>query len=129
MAQENKVAAASEEAQRSFFEVARKIVLASIGVVAVAQDELDAFVQRLIERGEIAEQDGRKLLEDVRTRRADVAERAQSEAREQSRKVQETVDKGIEDILDRMNVPSKGEVDALNKKIALLARKIDELQS
>ena len=128
MAEEKKAPESSDEARRSFFEIARKLVLASIGVVAVAQEEIDAFVQRLIERGEIAEQDGRRLLEDVRSRRSDAAEKAQEEGREQRRKVQETVDRGIDDILDRMNVPSKSEVDALNKKIALLAEKIDELQ-
>ena len=129
MAEDKKAPPSGDEARRSFFEIARKLVLASIGVVAVAQDEIDAFVQRLIERGEIAEQDGRKLLEDVRARRSEAADRAQSEARDQGRKVQETVDKGIEEILDRMNIPSKGEVEALNRKIALLTKKIDELQA
>ena len=33
---------------------ARKVLMAAIGAVALAQDEIEAFINRLIERGEIA---------------------------------------------------------------------------
>ena len=49
--------------------MARKVLMASIGVVALAQEEIEDFVNRLIDRGEIAEKDGRKLVSDVVERR------------------------------------------------------------
>ena len=38
------------------------------------------------------------------------------------------VDERMEDLLDRMNVPSKSDIEALGEKIAALTRKVDELQ-
>jgi polyhydroxyalkanoate synthesis regulator phasin len=34
----------------------------------------------------------------------------------------------MKDILDRMNIPSKSDIDALNEKITILTEKIDEMQ-
>ncbi|NIV98032.1 poly(hydroxyalkanoate) granule-associated protein, partial [Candidatus Saccharibacteria bacterium] len=38
-----------------FVEATRKVLLASVGAVALAQDEAEDFVNKLIERGQIAE--------------------------------------------------------------------------
>ncbi|HEX9115766.1 MAG TPA: poly(hydroxyalkanoate) granule-associated protein, partial [Anaerolineae bacterium] len=46
-------------------DVVRKVLLASIGAVALAQDEVEDFVNKLVDRGQIAEKDGRKLIKDV----------------------------------------------------------------
>lgn len=56
-----------EEKEHSpFFEASRKVLLASIGAVAVAQDELEDFIDKLIDRGEIAEKEGRKLMKEMK---------------------------------------------------------------
>ena len=55
----------SESGRNQMIEMARKVLLASVGAVALAQDEVEAFVNRLIERGEIAEKDGRKLINEI----------------------------------------------------------------
>ena len=46
----------------------RKVLLASIGGVALAQDEIGKFLNRMVERGEIAEKDARKLMDEAFTR-------------------------------------------------------------
>ncbi len=96
---------------------ARKVLLAGIGVVALAQEEVEEFVNRLIERGEIAEKDGRKLVTDVMERRKKQVEEAEEE-----------LENRIEEILNRMNVPSKADIDALSRKITTLTKKVDELK-
>ena len=54
------------EAERSsLLEMSRKVLLAGVGAVALAQDEIEEFVNKLVERGEIAEKDGRKLIRDL----------------------------------------------------------------
>jgi poly(hydroxyalkanoate) granule-associated protein len=105
------------EEHKPLLEAARKVLLAGIGAVALAQDEVEDFVNRLIERGEIAEKDGRKLLREVMDRRKKDAEKAEDE-----------VGKRVEEILDRMSVPSKADIEALGDKIATLSKKVDELK-
>jgi len=98
-------------------EAVRKVLLASIGAVALAQEEIEDFVNRLVERGEIAEKDGKRLVKEVMSRRKKEAEKAEDE-----------VTKRIEGALERMSVPSKADIDSLSEKITALSKKIDELK-
>lgn len=107
----------SKEESNPLLEVARKVLLAGIGAFALAQEEIEEFVQRLVERGEIAEKDGKKLVREVVDRRKKTTEKAEDE-----------INKRIESVLERMNVPSKADIDALSDKIAALTKKIDELK-
>lgn len=108
----------SEEMERNpLLEATRKVLLASIGAVALAQEEIEAFVNKLVERGEIAEKDGKKLVRDVMDKRKKEAKKAEDE-----------LDKRIEDLLDRMNVPTKSDIEALSAKITTLSKKVDELK-
>jgi len=99
-----------------FFEAARKVLLASVGVVAVAQDELEDFVEKLIDRGEIAEKDGKKLLREMIEKRKKRSEEVEVEL---SRKVKET--------MEHMNIPTRSDLEKLTSSIAALSKKIDEL--
>jgi poly(hydroxyalkanoate) granule-associated protein len=109
---------AAEETERSpLFEAARRVLLASMGAMALAQEEMEDFVSKLVERGEIAEKDGKKLVREMMDKRKKEAKKAESE-----------VDKRIEELLDRMNVPSKSDIEALSAKITALTKKVDELK-
>jgi polyhydroxyalkanoate synthesis regulator phasin len=105
------------EEHKPLLEAARKVLRAGIGAVALAQDEVEDFVNRLVERGEIAEKDGRKLVREVMDRRKKDADKAE-----------DVVTKRVEEILDRMNVPTKSDIEALGDKIAALSKKVDELK-
>jgi poly(hydroxyalkanoate) granule-associated protein len=106
-----------EEGERSrFYETMRKVLLAGLGAT-LAQEELEAFVHKLVERGELAEQDSRKLVREVMEKRKKDAQKAEDQ-----------FDKRIEEILDRMNVPSKSDIEALSAKITALSKKVDELK-
>jgi poly(hydroxyalkanoate) granule-associated protein len=109
---------AVEEMERTpLFEMARKVLLASIGAVALAQEEVEEFVSKLVERGEIAEKDGKKLVREMMEKRKKEAKKAEDE-----------LDKRLEELMGRMNVPSKGDIDALSSKITALTKKVDELK-
>lgn len=99
------------------FEMVRKVLLAGIGAVALGKEEIEDFVDRLVERGEIAEKDGRKLVREVMERR-----------KKEARKAEDELNKNVETVLDKMNVPSKADIDALSEKITALSKKIDELK-
>ncbi len=108
-----------EEAERSrLLILTRKVLLAGVGAVALAQEEIESFVNKLIERGEIAEKDGKKLVREVMEKRKKEAEKAEDE-----------FDKRTEEILRRMNVPTKSDIEALSAKITALTKKVDELKN
>lgn len=103
--------------QNPLLEAARRVLLAGIGAIALAQEEIEEFVNRLVERGEIAEKDGKKLVREVMDRRKKEAEKAEDE-----------VTKRVETVLDRMSVPSKADIEVLSEKIGELSKKVDELK-
>ncbi len=104
--------APTEEAERSpLFESARKVLLAYVGGIALAWDELEDLVDRLVDRGEVAEKDARKLLNEMQERRKSVG-----------------LEKRLEELLARMDVPSKADIQALSAKIAALTQKVEELK-
>ena len=108
----------TEGAERSsLYEATRKLVLASMGAMALAQEELEQFVGKLVERGEIAEKEGKKLVREAMEKRKKETKKAEGE-----------LDKRMEEILARMNVPSKSDIDALSAKITALTKKVDELK-
>ncbi len=105
------------EERNPLLDAARKVLLASIGAVALAQEEIEDFVNKLVERGEIAEKDGKKLVREVMEKRKKGQEKAEEE-----------FSKSVEDILERMNVPTKADIDRLGDKISALSKKVDELK-
>lgn len=109
-----------EREPNPFTEAARTVLLASIGAVALAQDEVEDFVDRLVERGELAEKDGRKLVKDLMESRKQKAQDARGEMGDE-------LENRIEDVLHRLNVPTKRDIDALSRKITALSQKVDEL--
>ncbi len=111
-------AADVQEEVNPLFDAVRRVVLASIGAVALASDEVENFVNRLVERGEIAEKDGRKLLKEV-------TERTQK----QMKPAEKQVEKRLETMLDNLNIPTKTDIDALSEKVAELSQKVEALKN
>jgi polyhydroxyalkanoate synthesis regulator phasin len=106
------------EERNPLLDGARRVLLAGIGAVTMAQEEMEEFVGKLVERGEIADKDGRNLIKDLRKRR-----------REKAKEVEESLERRVEGLLDRMNIPTKRDVDELSKKVSVLAEKVDELKA
>jgi len=99
------------------YETVRKVLLASVGAIALAQDEIVDFVNRLVERGEIAERDGKRLIRELIDQR-----------RQQSSKAEVEIRKRVEAMLERLNVPTRADIEALNERIAELNHKVDQLK-
>jgi polyhydroxyalkanoate synthesis regulator phasin len=91
----------------------RRVMLAGIGAVALAQEEAEELVDRLVERGEIAREEGRKLLDEMMSKRRE--------------RVQAQFDTRVEETLGKMNVPTKADLKAVEKKLDELNRKLDQL--
>lgn len=117
------------ETATSMTAAVRRVLLAAVGAVALTKDEIEDFVGKLVERGEIAEQDGRKLVKDVLARRHVETEKVTEQVGEQFEKAETMIDQRIESVLARLNVPTKSDIDALTKKISELAEKVDALKN
>jgi poly(hydroxyalkanoate) granule-associated protein len=117
---EQKASTETVEATESspLFESIHKLILASIGAIALTQEELEKFIHKLIERGEIAEKEGKKLMDEVLNRRKKDIGEAENE-----------VTRRLSDLLKSMNIPTKSDVDNLNKKIAELNKKLDQTKT
>ena len=116
--------------------LARKVVLAGMGAVALTLEEAQEFVEKLVERGEIAETDAQKLMQEVRKRAqrsekeaTKAAKKAEKSTKGAVKKVEGALEETVEGVLKGLNVPSKSDVDALSKKIGDLSRKVDALRS
>ena len=118
---------------------AHKVLLATVGAAALTQDEIGNFANRLIERGSIAEADGRRMVHDVFERRRKQMSQATGRAQEVATEMRGNLSEGpkrladdmeqrIEGVLARMNVPTKDEIETLTSKITALTRKVDELK-
>jgi len=91
----------------------RKVVLASMGAVAIAQEEAEELINKLVERGEIAREEGRKLMQDMMAKRRE--------------KVEGRFDARVEGALEKMNVPTKADLKAVERKLDEMNKKLDKL--
>ena len=105
-----------EKVRGTIYDATRTILLAAVGAAALAQDEMNSFVDRLVERGELAEVDARKLVREMMDRR----EKMEGErvARRQKRAA--------------ANQPAPqsapADIEALTARVAELTRQIEELK-
>ena len=94
----------------------RKVLLGGIEAATLAQSEAEAFVARLVQRGQMAEKDGRSLLAELKKRQPKVPSPGQM------------LEGQITAVLRRLNVPTKDEIDTLSEKIETLSGKVDQLR-
>jgi poly(hydroxyalkanoate) granule-associated protein len=118
------VAEEGKDAGHSFIELLRKMLLAGVGAIAMSRDETEQFVSKLVERGELAQKDAEKLLRDVQSR----LRQSRPEVQEQAEKVTMRAQHGMEEFLNRLNIPSKRDIEELSAKIAQLAARVEELR-
>lgn len=108
------VDAVADAEQTKVQEALHRVALATVGTIALVQDEVEHFINKAIERGQIAEKDARKQMQDV------------SEKRKGAEK---GVDKRFEELVARLNIPTKNDINTLNEKIADLTKKVDSLKN
>src|SRR5215211_7276185 len=113
-----------KDVSHSFLELVRKMLLAGVGAVAMSRDETEQFVNKLVERGELAQKDAEKLLRDVQGR----LRQGRPDVQAQAERVTGRAQQGMEEFLNRLNIPSKRDIEDLSVKIAQLAARVEELR-
>ena len=102
-------------------EALHRVMLAAVGTVGLVQDEVEHFVNKAVERGEIAEKEARKTVQDVTEKRKGAGKEVDKRFKE--------VDKRFEDMLVKLNIPTKTDITALNDKITDLTQKVESLKN
>jgi len=103
--------------EASILESLRRVLLASIGVVALTIEEIGELVDKLVERGEIAEQEGKKLVIEIKEKR-----------KKKTGEAEDVASTRMREMMDKMDIPTKSDIDDLSAKIATLSKKVDELK-
>ena len=103
-------------------EAAQKVWFAGLGALVMAQDEGGKFFSLLVERGQEMEKAGGQSVAALR-KQAAVA------PADLWNRVQALVDAQVTAALHRLDVPTKGELAALTKKIEHLTASIEKLKS
>jgi len=101
----------------TLFEASRRILLAAIGTISLAQEEAEEFIDRLVEKGEIAEKDGRQLMKELIEKR-----------KTHRREIAVDINNRLKDTLAHMNMPTRDDIDELSKKISELTKIVEELK-
>lgn len=100
----------------SFYDLVRRMMLAGVGAIALKHDEIEEFIDKLVERGEIAKKDGEDLLKEMKERRKKYLHSEEGYGH-----------KRIAEFFDHFAVPTKNDFDDLSEKISALEKKINEL--
>jgi polyhydroxyalkanoate synthesis regulator phasin len=94
-------------------EIIHKAVLAGLGV----PEKLKELIDELVKKGELSELQGAKLVK---------------EWSDKASKTGEDISKGITDLadktLEKMNIPTRDEVEKLEKKITALSARVKKLE-
>ncbi len=97
----------------TFFDAVRNALLAGFGV----QEKVAEFVNDLVKKGELSESQGAKLVREW-------ADKADSSTEQFSKSLSDIISKTME----KMTIPSKDDLDKLNRKIQSLTARVKKLE-
>ncbi len=95
----------------------RRVLLASVGAAAIGKDELEEFLRRAREQGDLSSADAQKLKDKL----AEALKRVPGGW-------DEIVDASLRAALRRIKIPDRAEIERLQKVIDRLAGKIDAME-
>ena len=93
-------------------ELLRKSVLMGLGAVVITKEKVEEFVDELIKKGELAEDQRSKAIQDL-------LEKSKEQEKEFIDKVNAQVRKAVE----KLGVPTREDIERLEKKIDELQKK------
>jgi poly(hydroxyalkanoate) granule-associated protein len=112
---------------------AHRIWLAGLGAMARAEEEGGRFFRNLVERGEEVEGKGRERVrtatEGVRGKAEEVRHGAKSRGKQVVDDVARLVDERVDDVLHRLGVPSRQEIERLTSHVEELNRRIEGMNA
>ncbi len=111
-----KKAVPPQEAAPDLHELTRRVLLAGMGAAALAYDEAKAFLDRLVERGGLAQEQAQAMLREVSQKHEGRMQKARVRVRERLAQARETLD-----------VPSREDIAALQQRLDRLSERVEAL--
>ncbi len=97
----------------TFFDVVRNALLAGFGV----QEKVAEFVNDLVKKGELSESQGAKLVKEW-------ADKADKSTEQLGKSLSDLISK----TMDRMTIPTRDDIEKLNRKIQALSARVKKLE-
>lgn len=111
----------AESTPRPIAETSQQVLRAAFGAVALTQEGANAWLNRCLERGAIAEGDVRQFAKQLNVQGRKLTQRG-------LKFTQRNADKSLAAVLDQLDIPSKADIEALSRKITTLTHKVEALQ-
>ncbi|MEA3239281.1 MAG: phasin family protein [Candidatus Bipolaricaulota bacterium] len=96
------------------FDLTRKAILTSVGLGLIAKDKIDEVVEKIREENKLTEEESRKLAKEL----LDQSEEAR-------KNLEEEVKKTVGDALEKLDVPSRKDLEDLETRIEKLEGQMD----
>jgi poly(hydroxyalkanoate) granule-associated protein len=105
-----------------WIELVLSVVQAPVGL---ATTQADRLVSELVRTGGLGQREAERLLGELKA----ASDRAQGRAQLESARLDRFIEGRIEDVLNRVNIPSRSDIERLNASVELLTAKVDALVS
>lgn len=109
-------------------ETGRRAWWAYLGAWGLAQDEVEDLVQRLVKRGTVTEKEGRKLLDEALGWPQKGFKAVEAEVQDQIEAVLKRFGVLTRADIEKMNLPTRSDIQALGEKVAALTKKVEALR-
>jgi poly(hydroxyalkanoate) granule-associated protein len=113
--------------QHDVFDSAHKVFLAGLGTIKTVGDESFEVFDLLVDRGRDVETRGKKELDGFRSELKKRTTKATSKVENRFEKVGDQVDQQIANVLHRLGVPTRREIQTLTRRVEELGGKVDRL--
>ena len=113
----------SKKIRRLVSSALRRKMLFSVGSALILHEKAQEFVEHAIERGQEAQKEGKKLVEEMRSHKM------RSHKMRSKNKPHDKLDSHISGALERLDVASQKDVEELDQHVAALSKRVDELQA
>lgn len=100
---------------------AHKLFQAGLGAVMMVQDEVVNLADKMVEQGEATETKSRKRVDAF-------VDKRKKDSKDLTKRMEKNWNKQMENLLHRMNIPTRAEINSLNNKITRLTKKVDDLK-
>jgi len=90
-----------------------KIILAGLGVLSVTKENAEKIVEELVKKGTIAKEEQPDLVRELLKKGNAIR-----------KEIEDIIEKSITDILDKMNIPTKSDINTIMERIEKIDKKI-----
>jgi polyhydroxyalkanoate synthesis regulator phasin len=93
----------------------KKSILTGVGMALRSKKEIEALAKEFAEQSEMNQQEARDFLEECQTK----YDQAKSD-------LDQKIETSIENVLKKLDLPSRAEIETLNKRVDALTAKIEK---